>query len=282
MPVARKWRANRSSVVALIVASVAMTPLVGLRAWRIGRDAGRAAMTLASTSPDERRLAAYGDCGGRGYGYLTRVLDGIPDDTVMPVVRYPDFDRYGRLTMLAARGRIESSIVVGIGLTPAQMEERRLTAARVPDAQGLSTWRFQTTDDLEVMDGFTLTLAEAATLAPELIRVTLYEQADRRRVLGQWDFRAPPDRDNLAGFVVDLPSPLTPFSIGRGGTDFLIDILAAGEVAAVAIRARIADLRGFDIVHRQADCFTAVRADALREMRGSSSWAPWLDGLSQR
>ena len=88
-------------------------------------EAGRRLLTLDG---EGRRLLVYGNCNGRGYGYVRRVTDGIPRDRGLPRVRSADEAYPTDVVLPEDDWNRESRIVIGIGFTEAEFLARLRTA----------------------------------------------------------------------------------------------------------------------------------------------------------
>jgi hypothetical protein len=253
-----------------IAGALVLAPLVAVRAKRLAFDAVDAARLLATETGEQRRLATYGDCRARGYGYVTRTLSSLPDTTVTPVVRYPDFDRFGALVAGPWR-RTDPRILVGIDVADADMAEQRIPAVHA--SPGHSEWIVETTRDIDTLIGFRL-----RTRGSGVVATRLYSTLRRDRSLGQWSV---PVSDRGGATDYRLPEALTAFSISRGATPFVFDVAAGTGVAVdgVWLIVRPVDVTAYSIVARENGCFTAVRSDFEAAIRRDGG--PWLDWLSR-
>src|SRR5437867_12578503 len=88
-------------------------------------EAGRRLLTLDG---EGRRLLVYGDCDGRGYGYVRRVTEGIPRERGLPRLRSVDENYPADVVLPEDDWNRESRIVIGIGLTEAEFQDRLRTS----------------------------------------------------------------------------------------------------------------------------------------------------------
>lgn len=102
-------------VAALAVAAVLLAPMLLLRAVRLASDTVAAVQAIRETDLEDRRLAFYGDCHDRGYGYLRDVVADIPDASLMPVEHRADMNRRADVVYPGPRRRHDDRIVVGLG-----------------------------------------------------------------------------------------------------------------------------------------------------------------------
>ena len=86
-------------------------------------EAGRRLLTLDG---EGRRLLVYGNCNGRGYGYVRRVTEGIPLDRGRPRVRSVDEAYPSDVVLPEDDWNRESRVVIGIGFTEAEFLARVL------------------------------------------------------------------------------------------------------------------------------------------------------------
>ena len=79
---------------------------------------------LLTTTPTQRTLEAYGDKTIMGYGYLEKVLHGIPDEHFFPFMRYPYYDMNAEVVFPGQRYQIDKRMLVGIDLAPQDLIEK--------------------------------------------------------------------------------------------------------------------------------------------------------------
>jgi len=275
--------------VVLVAAGVMIAPATG---WRLARVWSSLPLTWhawRAASFEESRLAAYGDCGGRGYGYVQRIVAALPDPTRMPRVRYPDYDRYVRFVLPHYRPQREDRFLIGVEVPPELLNEELIGSARpmpgAPDSPHLSRWAFHTGNDYDSMTGVQLRFAAPAAEGGR-IELTLRTSPMNDAPLGRWTVDVP------AGTADSLPfrfaASLSPFSVARGGVDFVLEARlgpasgrALPELTGIDVMAIRVDARGFAEVHRNGSCFTAVRSELLTEIesRPQHPWRPWLESV---
>ena len=83
---------------------------------------------LVMLDGEGRRRLVYGDCDGRGYGYVRRVTDAIPRDRGLPRIRSVDEHYPSDVVLPEDDWNRESRVVIGIGFTEAQFVDRLATA----------------------------------------------------------------------------------------------------------------------------------------------------------
>lgn len=240
---------------------------------------------VASTTFEERRLAAYGDCENLGYGYLTQVLRSYPDGGGMPDVRYSN--NPPPLTLPALREHNEPRVRIGIGIPdgdflekPIASAARRALASR--DEGSVSRWTFQTTWNYELLTALQFRFGSDPLPAQETLRVALVTSPTNAARLGEWVVEVP--SGHRGPFTFALPAPLEQFSQGRGATDFILEVEQRDGAAPLSgitpIGAKL-NGKGFAVVHRRGACFTAVREDLLAEIRRDpgSAWATFVERM---
>lgn len=262
--------------ISLIVATLILLPLLAVRAERLAGETWTAAGRVARTTAEQRRLDSYGDCAALGYGYLQRVMKGLPDPSIRPVVRYKHYHRHGDQVLVDRASRTDPRILVGIELGNADLDAQ-VIAARPRLVDGLTqAWTFETIDNFDLLQGIRITFATTSP-SPRQLRIQLFGDPNRKTALGAWTI------DAAAGTTTAdlmLTPPVEEFSIDRGGMPFLLEITGA-PIASAQLLARTADLRNFSTVHRSGGCFTAIRADLLDEAARDWAWGAWIESLRQ-
>jgi hypothetical protein len=216
------------------------------------------------------------------------MLAGLPDPELFPITRYRDFTRNLHLLLPGSRRWIDSRMLIGIELSASNFQEvtiahARLTRAAADRAAQPGDWAFHTADDYDTLTGFRLRFAGDP---PDSVQFTLRESPHSHKILGSWTSRAAP---LAAGDAWTFPVRLKPFSFGRGATDFVLQIQttptdkAVPEIVGVEVVGIKVDLADYQIVQREAGCFTAFRKDFLSEMQVSRdvAWRRYLKNLSR-
>src|SRR5262245_59442598 len=113
--------AHRSPLVARRSARLALVLATLLCLTRSARHAGSLAVAawpgyqrIHGSTFEQLRLSQYGDCDRRGYGFVTRMLDGFPDPEIMPRMRYPDYDRHVDFVLPHERPRRDDRLLIGV------------------------------------------------------------------------------------------------------------------------------------------------------------------------
>jgi hypothetical protein len=109
------------AIAAGLLAICAVRGVVNLAPYVI--EAGRRLLTLDG---EGRRRLVYGDCKGRGYGYVRRVTEGIPRDRGRPRVRSGNESYPTDVVLPEDDWNRESRVVIGIGFSDAAFHARLL------------------------------------------------------------------------------------------------------------------------------------------------------------
>ena len=281
----------------LILSVFALTVwLVGPTAWKQFKSLWRAVPALyaevAESTIEQRRLKVYGDCDGRGYGYVRRVLDGFPDQDSIPVVRYPDWDRHVELVLPSGRLRKDDRLVIGIELTETDMQETQVasaklqTAERHDDGSVTSTWTFETHVDFEQMTGLVFAFASYPVTHAMVMKAVLQYAPYDTRVVGEWEVEVPKGQPD--SLIVHLPRAVGRFSINRGDTSFVLKLGVRGVSAeavpspvgidVLGVKVALAD---YVVIHREQNCFTAIQRRFLNEIQRAPAhpWSRYLERL---
>ena len=227
------------------------------------------------------RRAYYGDCGGRGYGYVTRVLEGYPEPDMRPRVRYPDYDRDVHVVLPAFRPRVDERVLIAIDVPDALSHDERIAVARRTDElpAPASRWLFATKWEFDLFTAARVQL-ERPLEQPTRFDVVLRHSTLDPSPLARWHVELPAGAGPLLTLGPDRP--FERFSYTRGGIDFVLDVTVGDPgvsiVAVEAIGVRV-DTRGYTVVRRDGGCFVAVRTDLLEAIRGRADdpWSNWLE-----
>jgi hypothetical protein len=255
---------------AAAIAIVLFAPVVAVRGARIFGGAATAVRVLARDDHEQRRLATYGECGERGYGYLRRVLRRFPEPDALPRIRVGNAFLVEDL-LPELRPARDSRVLVGIDVDWKDTREQIWPLA-IHDAGG-GAWRFRTVDyDRLIGIGVTVT---GESPIPRRIELSLYQTPARRELLGRWSVAIPAGaRDGFTRF----DPPADPMSHQRGGVDYLIDVSGPTALSALSFTVVPIDAAGFTLVQSSGGCMTAVRTDFLSDVtsRGDAAWTAWL------
>ncbi len=262
-----------------------VTPVAAWRYAAATAGAPQLVRSLARTTFEERRLAAYGYCEPMGLGYVSDVLRALPDPGAMPLIRYRDWDRGVELLLPDRRDRIEDRVLVGIGVraedfSPAIVGRASFRGSERDGDAFLDHWTFRTHRDIELLTGISVRIGDAGAVAPFDLRLRLVESRKSTRVLGEWVFSVP---GGPGGEIRhQLAKPIDHFSVNRGATDFLLEVRRpasaprAEEITAVGSRL---DGNGWTIVMERGHCLVAMRDDLLAEASRDRD-GPWARFLS--
>jgi len=252
-----------------------MALIAGVHAFKLAGETVTAGRRLVTETSEQRRLDAYGDCGARGYGYLTRVLTRFPEPDAVPLVRYHGYDRFGALVLPFERTRTEDRVLVGVNLRPEDLAEQTLECR--PAAGDPSSCITRADEDVDTLAGFRVAVGQSPAPGPSEIAVTLYDTPRRYRVLGRWTW--PLAAGSVGQIALKLDRPLTPFSVHNRSIGFLVET-AGASIARLDLLVRPVDARGYVVVHERNGCTTSVRQDLLTEARSlNGPWRAWLDSI---
>ena len=247
------------------------------------RDSIRA---LLRTTFEERRRWFYGDCDKHGYGYIRRMMQGYPAAESAPVLRNPLWDpRIVPVVLPGFRWRPDERVLIGAGLTEDDAHERRIAhAMRLgTDSRGVDEWRFATNGDVDTLTGFLLAFPPTPAITPDAqLNITILHSPEYPNVVGHW--RWPLTAAPRRGAEYRLPQPLVDFSIGRGGVfPFIVKVEARGGPLPerIDILGLTVDLRDYVVVHRERNCFTAIRAELIQHGNSDvhGAWAEYVATL---
>jgi len=271
----RSWQHGRRIGVAIAVISTA-----GVLACK--EIPGRYAAVLQPgflTSREQRFTHFFGECEPAGYGYLKRVLAAYSrlehDSRKRPIIRYADYNRKSEYLFEPTRFETDSSIIVGIGLTESDVEEREIRRA---SAGRDGTWRFEVVTNFDSLTRIDVALAERPVRD---VRLRLYR--DEKDESPIWtstksvtDGEAGSDASEWRlQFVAD--PPLSDFR-ARLVEPALVKIDGTAAVHGVTVYGIVANIGGYRIIHRRGACFTAVAAVEDGQQR---SWAPLIRELQR-
>ncbi len=271
-----------AAVGAVAVAAACLGPLAWERGQRAVAILPGAVRALATTTPEERRLASYGDRDRLGYGYISRMMTGFPDPEAAPVVRIPEDDPRPMALLAGIRSRHEDRVLIAIGVSDADIRERVIARA---DRRADGTWAFRTVTDFETLTAFRFSIASTS---PARMPVVLRHSPQHpRHTIGEWEVPVPVHRDDVVEFR--LANPVRRFSLGRGATPFLLEIsgidrgqTSAAPVSAIDVLGVKIDMSPYEVVNREPNCLTAIRRDFLSEIRGRPGhpWARYVESIS--
>ena len=238
--------------------------------------------SLRHTTFEERRRVFYGDCDKHAYGYIRRAMRGYPASDSAPVLRNPLWDpRIVPPILPGFRWRADDRVLIGAGLTEADAQERRIAHAERwgGDARGVDEWRFLTRGDVDTLTGFVLGFPRSASPALDgELSITVLYSPEFPHVVGAWRWPLPAERPHDIEYR--LPHAVRGFSIGKPPTPFVVHVVARGGPLPerMDILGLKVDVRGYVVVHREGDCFTAVRAELLDHgvMTERRPWAEYI------
>jgi hypothetical protein len=251
------WRSRPAAGIAIaiaigVVAAVRLRPEVP--------DRYTALLNTAFLSSREQRLIHFfGECEPAGYGYLKRVLAAYsriePSPLKRPVIRYRDYNRRSEYLFEPTRFEADPSIVVGVGLTEADLREREIGGgSRDPD--GL--WRFAVESNFDFL---TRVEVELEMGSANHLRLQLYR--NERDSTPVWTSVADLPRPGELGrrtFQFVATPPLRQFRSGLIDP-FVIRFDEGVSIYRVTAYGIVVDMEGYRVVHRKGACFTAVEDD---------------------
>ena len=228
------------------------------------------------TSREQRLTHFFGQCEPAGYGYLKTVLAVYSrlerDSRKRPAIRYADYNRRSEYLFEPTRFETDSSVIVGVGLTESDMEEREIRRA---SAGRDGTWRFEVATNIDSLTRIDVALAEPPVRD---VRLRLYR--DEKDETPVWT-SAKSVTDAGAGFddaewrlqfVAD--PPLSDFR-ARLVEPARIKIDGSAAIRGVTVYGIVANIEGYRIIHRRGACFTAIQEGQQR------SWAPLIRELQR-
>lgn len=244
---------------------------------------------LVSTDFEERKLQAYGTHELLGYGYLRKIVDPIPEEDLFPLTRYRHYTQDVHLFFPGHRYRIDDRILVGIDLPPQDLRPHLIGRAlkfqdRLVGNRRLTTWQFVTAYDYDDLTGLLLEFMPPP-IPSQNLRITLRHSPRNPQILGQWIFR------HITGgptTEIKLDPPVRHFSFSRGALAFIVEIeqeveagLPPPAIAELGIIAIKVNLKNYETLHQEEQCFTALRKDFLQqiETQGPDSWRRYLEYL---
>jgi hypothetical protein len=251
-----------------------MVVIAGVHAAKLAVETFHATRRLLVETPEQRRIDANGDCGTRGYGYLRRVIERLPDPTAVPLVRYHGYDAFGALVLPFERRHVDGRVLVGIDLRDEDMVEQLMACRRLSAEGDVSSWLFRADSDIDTLLGFRI---DARDVREPSVDVTLFDTPQRRHQLARWHLTIPPGAN---GQISLRPAEtLKPFSVHNRSVGFLFDVERAA-IRALDLLVIPVDARGYTTVHTDGGCTTAVRADLLADVHADDGpWRAWIDSL---
>lgn len=264
--------------------------LVTVLAMQLPRLAATVSDQVGATSRDvavilradreERKLLTYGDRDRWGYGYLEEVVERLPDDGSVPVIRTGPGRRAVGDLLPGYRRRLDRRLIVGIGVGEDEM--RPAAVARATPVPGRpAEWTFTTGRDCDLLVGVRIEARGAPFPAGTTVNVSVFPEPTADRGIGQWQARTPV---STASIEACPDEPLQAVSIHRGATPFLLRIDVPGgapPIGSVLVVGQRVDLRHFRIVHRSGACWTAVEESFLASLRARHppEWRRFEDWL---
>ncbi|MCM8774753.1 MAG: hypothetical protein NC930_00115 [Candidatus Omnitrophica bacterium] len=242
---------------------------------------------LRTTSLEQRKLQTYGDLTGIGYGYLRKIVDGIPEPSIFPVTRYRNYTQNAYLYFPGYRYKIDDRILIGIDLPPEDLIENYVAPARsvyqaVDSNSNRSMWAFVTVLDFDTLTGFQLHFDSPPPPDPQNISLTLFYSPSNQTALGRWSW----NRISLQqSTFLKLSEALHQFSFSRGSLPFVIGIdirpvqgRTSPGISQVDVIGIKVNLNGYTIIHREGQCFTALKNDFLTaiERNDLQDWQKYL------
>jgi len=223
------------------------------------------------SSRDERLTFFFGECEPAGYGYLKRVLSAYSriesSPLKRPIIRYRDYNRRSEYLFEPTRFEADPSVLVGVGLIDADLEEREIgNASRGPD--GL--WRFAVDSNFDLLTRIEVEV-EASSAQP--LRVQLYRnERDSAPVWSSTANIATAAESGSRTVQFVATPPLREFRSGLVDP-FVLRVNGGLSVDRVTAYGVVVDMQGYRIVHRKGSCFTAV------EERQTNRWTPLIRQL---
>ena len=229
------------------------------------------------SSREQRLIHFFGECEPGGYGYLKRVLAVYsrlePNSRKRPVIRYRDYNRRSEYLFEPTRFEGDPSVLVGVGLTESDMEEREMRSG-LPAPDG--TWRFPVETNFDLLTRIEVEF-EPGTVSD--LRLRLYRSEREKTPI--WTSREPVadvTRRGLTGGAklqfVARP-PLSRFRVGLVDP-FVVRIDGSVAIRRVTAYGIVVSMQGYRVVHRRGTCFTAVQttkydlwARSIRELERS-------------
>ena len=274
----------------LLAASAALYPSLQQNLLTAVQQTGAEIQRLRTTTLEERKIRTYGDLNRIGYGYLKRVLEGLPDPEMFPVTRYYDWSHQAQLYFPGRHYRIDDRMMVGISLSTDQVTESVLAAgARVSSAtEGpaiRTAWGLMSPYQNDRFTGLRFHFKTPARRAPQTVAFGLYNAPGTGKLLGNWqielaggdtyDFRFPQEMPALS---LMLNSP--PYVLIVQNTPLIPGLPADGIESIEALGIKV-DLNGYRIVQHEGGCFTAFKTDFLDELerRNQGPWKAYLEKL---
>jgi len=269
----RQWRSRA----ALIAGVGLMASIAAVHGAKLTTETIAAARRLILETPEERRQETYGVCGARGYGYLNRVIQRLPDPHAVPLMRYHGYDRFGALALPFERHRVDERILIGINLRDQDVAEQSIACRRLTENGDSSSWIVRADADIDALVGFRFELRPAQAVTSTRIGLVLYDTPQRRRQLAHWQV---PITAGAAGPLTVHPDAMVaPFSVHNRSIGFLLEV-TGHPLAALDLLVIPVDMRRYVRVHTDGGCTTSVRADLLPEVRASRGpWRDWIDSL---
>jgi hypothetical protein len=255
-----------------------MAVMAAAHGVKLAAETAGAIRRLILETPEQRRLDTYGECGARGYGYLNRVVEHLPDPHAVPLVRYHGVNRFGDLALPFERDRVDARVLVGINLRDQDVQEQPLGGRRLASSPGSSSWIVRPDTDLDALVGFRVTVRAAPAREPQSLRLVLFDSPLRGRQLGRWDVPIAPGAAD-GQMSVDAAASAQAFSFHNLSVGFVVDVTGP-PLSALDLLVIPVDTRRYSRVHTDGGCTTFVRADLLADVRAPRGpWRDWLDSL---
>jgi hypothetical protein len=252
---------------ALLTAGACLVPPLRMQINQLMTVLRHSSRSLATTSFEQRRLAFYGDCDKHGYGYVRRMMVSFPDARTYPSLRNPKWDpRIVPVVLPGFRRTVDDRVLIATGLTEHDAQESRMAHAerRRADARGTEEWHFVTGEEFDLLTGFavrfsTHPLPDRTTT----MKMTLFYAVGHPVVMGEWQLAVEP---HVSGeFRFRLPQPLANVTFSRSTLPFLLRVRTTGgrSPTAIDVLGVKVDTRGYVVVNRETECFTAVKRELL-------------------
>lgn len=277
-------------VLAMIIAALCLFPRAARHAYLTGQQLSRDLPYLLSHSREQRQLETYGDSRIMGWGYIKRILKGLPAEDLYPLVRYPYYGMNVELVLPGKRTRLDKNMLVGIDLRPQDVQESLVTKAQQISSQSSSSrrtsiWIFTTTWDYDTLNALEIEFGKE-NAGPQNIRAVLLHSHERRHPIGTWEWT-----NQLVGksLRLVLKDPVSEV-YQRGSLPFVLILENApsqqgGKAARIEnlnIRGIKVNLSGYQIVHQEGYCFTALKTGFLEKVfrEDHTAWKDYLKGIA--
>ncbi len=278
---------NRRSLLILLLAAggLALTPQLFSQVYTLGTHLAKDLPHLLSTTEEQRRLEAYGDKNIMGYGYLKKVLEGIPDPYLFPLVKYQYYGMHANVVLPGNRNALDKRILVGIDLLPQDVSETIVSRARRVSEKYLGTslvtgWGFITQWEYDLLTGALVYFKEPLPAKQSFKAIMLNSPSDHTQI-GDWSWQNVPLK-NPVKLTFDKPLKEV---YGRGSLPFAFvlenrgsETDATAQVTQVEMLGVKAQIHGYTMIHEEGRCFMAIEDSFFNEIleKGPEEWRAYL------